>query len=496
MARINTNIGSLIAQNNLARSQADLNTRLERLSTGLRINKGGDDPAGLIVSERLRSELSGLNQAVDNSERASLVVATTEGYLAEVADLLNSVKSLVLEASNTGGVSPDEIEANQMQIDSAIDSINRISDSASFAGLQLLNGSLEYLTSGMDDSEITGASIHNAKFGNNPSMPVNVEVVSEAKTGSLFLSGVTADATPASGELLSSITIEIAGNKGVQTLSFISGTSFSDVVDAVNTVKDSTGVSASLVDSNDEDQGLTFDTTGYGSDQFVSVRRLGEGGDFFSLHPEADDATELSRDEGEDVGAIINGVLATGKGLNASVNSSSLSVDLTLSEDFATTTGSPSTFDITGGGAMFQLGPNIESSQQVGFGMPSVAASRLGGMDIEGVRYALDSLRSGQDNALTAGGAGNAAAILDQAIDDVSKVRGRLGAFDRNTLQTNIRALQIGMENITASESQVRDADFAKETAALTRSQILTQAGTSVLATANSTSQNVLALLG
>ncbi|HWB20952.1 MAG TPA: flagellin, partial [Phycisphaerales bacterium] len=96
MARINTNIASLIARTNLARTSDDLGVRLERLSTGLRINRGKDDPAGLIVSERLRSELSGLNQAVKNSERASSVIATTEGYLSEVADLLNSMKSLVV----------------------------------------------------------------------------------------------------------------------------------------------------------------------------------------------------------------------------------------------------------------------------------------------------------------------------------------------------------------------------------------------------------------
>ena len=129
MARINTNVPSLIAQNNLGRTNGDLSVRLQRLSTGLRINRGADDPAGLIVSERLRSEMKGIDQAIDNSERASSVIATAEGYLAEVADLLNSVKGLVVEAANTGGVSREEIEANQLQIDSAIDSMKKESKS-------------------------------------------------------------------------------------------------------------------------------------------------------------------------------------------------------------------------------------------------------------------------------------------------------------------------------------------------------------------------------
>jgi flagellin len=159
-------------------------------------------------------------------------------------------------------------------------------------------------------------------------------------------------------------------------------------------------------------------------------------------------------------------------------------------------TGNPSTFNITGGGANFQLGPSISTTQQVGIGIKSVAASRIGGTTIGGGRYFLDSLKSGQPNALSVGRTAEASEVLDAAITEVSVLRGRLGAFERNTLQTNSRSLQIGLENITSSESKIRDTDFAAETAAMTRAQILQQAGTSVLATANASSQNVLKLLG
>jgi flagellin len=492
MARINTNIASLVSRSNLARTNNDLTMRLQRLSTGLRINRGADDPAGLIVSERLRAELRGLDSAIDNSERASSVIATTEGYLAEVADLLNSIKSLVVQAANTGAISQEEIDANQLQIDSAIESITRISNTASFAGLQLLNGSLEYLTSGIATSAIAGTTVFGAQFGNNTSIPVQVEVISSAQTASLFLSGNMAGS---GGALLSSVTVEIAGNVGVQTLSFVSGTALSAVVAAVNTLKESTGVSAALVDPSDQTSGLTFNSMGYGTSEFVSVKKIGEGGDFFSLG-DVQNGNIITRDEGRDVAAIINGALATGKGLQASVTSTALSLSLTLTADYANTTGSQKQFDIVGGGVNFQLGPSISATQQIGFGVQSVAASRLGGTMIEDVRYFLDSLKSGQTNSITRGRSSQASAILDQAITDVSVQRGRLGAFERNTLQTNIRSLQVGFENITASTSKIRDADFAVETAALTRAQILNQAGTSVLATANLTSQNVLQLLG
>ena len=244
MARINTNISSLIAQTRLARTNSDLQTRLQRLSTGLRINRGSDDPAGLIVSERLRSQTRSMEQAINNSERASSVIATTEGYLTEVSDLLNSIKGLIVEAANTGGLSQEEIEANQLQIDSALDSITRIANTGSFAGLRLLDGSLEYVTSGVPQNNIQQTTIFGAQFGDAPNVAVNVEVISSAQTAELFLSGNT---TGAAGALLSSLTVEIAGNEGVQSLRFVSGTALSAVVAAVNTVKASTGVSASLV---------------------------------------------------------------------------------------------------------------------------------------------------------------------------------------------------------------------------------------------------------
>lgn len=492
MARINTNVPSLIARNNLGRTNGDLAVRLQRLSTGLRINRGADDPAGLIVSERLRSEMKGIGQAIDNSERASSVIATAEGYLAEVADLLNSIKSLVVEAANTGGVSREEIEANQLEIDSAIESITRISNTASFAGLQLLNGNLEYTTSGVDSADLAGVQINGAQFGSNDVINVDVEVVQSAQTAQLYLSG---DSNGMGGALNSSVTIEVAGNLGVQSISFVSGTALSAVVAAVNTLKDTTGVSASLVTPGDQTSGLVFNSTGFGSDAFVSVKQLGEGGDDFDIL-DSQGGTATQRDVGRDVTAVVNGVLAVGSGLDVSLNTPALAVELSLAQAFATAApGSTSSFAITGGGAQFQLGPDISASQAAGVGIGSVAATRIGGTTIDSVRYHLDSIASGKDNSLIAGRFGEASEILDAAITQVSVLRGRLGAFERNTLQTNVRSLQVGLENITASESKIRDTDFAAETAKLTRAQILTQAGTSVLATANASAQSVLSLL-
>src|SRR5881398_1133255 len=172
MARINTNVASLTAQRGLANSQKTLADTLQRLSSGLRINRGGDDPAGLIASEGLRSEIAGINQAVDNSSRASNVISTTEGALNEVASLLLNIKSLVVQAANSGAQSPEEIQANQLQVDSAVQSITRISNTTTFAGLHLLNGSLDYITSGVDNTSVQALDIAQANFGTHSTIPV------------------------------------------------------------------------------------------------------------------------------------------------------------------------------------------------------------------------------------------------------------------------------------------------------------------------------------
>lgn len=489
MARINTNIASMIAQASLSRSYQDLNIRLERLSTGLRINRGADDPAGLITSERLRSEMSAIGKAVSNSERAASVIATTEGALSEVSELLNSIKGLIIEASNTGGISPEELEANQLQIDSAIDAITRISNTASFAGLQLLNGTLDYLTSGVPTSAIANTKILGASFGTASNVPVNVQVLGSALTAEITL---TADypGTTNDGTLLSSITLEIAGKDGVTVIQFTSGTSISDVVSAINSRRDTTGVEASLVSAGDLSSGMVFTSIEYGSNAFVSVKKLGSGGEFF------DSRISAQRETGQDVTAIVNGVLATGKGLEIAVKSPALNIEMLLTADYAQDTTNVKTFYITGGGAKFQLGPAVNVNQQINFGVRSVAASRLGATYISDELQFLNSIQSSGNNSLNSGNFLNASKIIDSAIDEVAVLRGQLGAIERNTIQPNIRSLNVALENITAAESKIRDADFALETSQLTRAQILVQAGTAVLATANSNAQSVLQLLG
>lgn len=518
MARINTNVPSVIAQSNLARNNIELETRLERLSTGLRINRGKDDPAGLIISERIGTDLNGIDQAIKNTERASSMIATTESALAEINNLLNSIKSLMVESANTGANSPEEREANQLAIDSAIQSITRISNTATFGGLKLLDGGLDFTLSGLTSSTVSKAQVFSASFVGTAALSVDVDVINSAQKGALFLNGnlnITSG-----GVLNSSVTLRIQGPEGVRELSFTSGQTISQIAAGINQLTSLTGVEAELIDSTDSSVGLVIRSDSYGADEFVAIERVDapsaslDGFELYKFDANADfpafDGTfswsnpsliTSERDNGRDVVALVNGTLATGRGLEVSVNSPSLSVELLLDEGFSTDPSlETSTFFVTGGGSLFQIGPNINAQQQVSFGIQSVASSLLGGTLIDGSLQFLTSLSKGKDFSIQENvrrsDFTDAQRILNNAIDEISVLRGRLGAFEGNVLATTQRSLQTQFENLTASRSRIRDADFAAETSELTRAQILQSSGTSVLALANQQAQSVLQLLG
>jgi flagellin len=474
MARINTNVASLTAQRGLGRANKSLNETLQRLSSGLRITRGADDPAGLIASEGLRSEISGITQAIDNSMRASNVIATAEAALGEVASLLLNIKDLIVEAANTGALSPEEIAANQLQVDSAVESITRISNTTTFAGLKLLNGHLDYITSGVQESAIRALNVYQANFGTNEYIPVQIDVLTSARQAELQFRNSAVDDT---------VTLEITGRDGVEVLTFTSGTKASAIAFAVNRISDVTGVRAELISATNANSGITFKSVEYGSKAFVSVRA--QSGTFQTTDV---DGNTRSRMIGVDNIATVNGAVTVGDGLVVKLNTTNLDLELKLAEDF----GAGSTeFAITGGGALFQLGAQVVTNQQVNIGLQSVAASKLGDLDIG----FLNDIVTGGNSTLVGGNTAAASWFVEKAIRQVAVLRGRLGAFERNTLETNANSLSVALENVTAAESKIRDADFAAETSALTRAQILTQAGTSVLATANATPQTVLSLL-
>ncbi|MEK6798153.1 MAG: flagellin [Planctomycetota bacterium] len=486
MSRINSNVPSLIAQRHLGVSQRALTKALERLSSGLKINRGADDPAGLIVSERLRSEIAVVKQAVDNSARAINVIATTEGALDEVQRLLTDIQSLLVEAANSGAFSDEETAANQLQIDNAIDSITRIANTTTFAGRKVINGELDYITSGISSTKLTDVSVLRAKFGSNPYVGVAIKVSQSAQQAQLGFAGTALGAT--------GVTLDIRGPEGIITLTFPASATTAQMASSINTQTDATGVVATTSGSG-ASAGLRFNSKDYGSDAFVSVTEVGSTGVFTVKNRQGG---IVNRGVGRDAKATVNGISATSDGLKLSFSSTLLGLEVILAEAYGngtqglTGTAGTTSFAVTDGGALFQLGPQVNTNLQENIGVRSMQANKLG----NAVLGYLSDLRSGQRYEMRNGKFQEGSKIVSEVITQVAVLRGRLGAFERNTLETNIRQLQITAENLTSSESVIRDTDFAAETSELTRSQILVQAGNSILTIANAQSQNVLTLLG
>jgi flagellin len=468
MSRINTNVTSLISQRVLGQNKNQLNVSLERLSTGLKINSGADNPAGLIASENLRSEKAGISQAINNAERASNIVGTAEGGLSEISSLLTQMQSLVGEAANSGGLSKEEINANQLQVDSILSTINRIAGTTSFQGKKLLNGELDYATSGVTATQVNDLRINAAKLGSAESVAVDVAVVASSEAATINYTG----GTLASG----AVQIEIAGNLGTEQLSLASGATASSIITAVNAVKDITGVSATAAAGSGG--GVVFSSTEFGASQFVSVKAL--SGTF---------TTDVTKDEGTDAQVTVNGNQATTDGLNVSYRSGNLDVEFKLDETFNAP--GTSSFNIVGGGADFSMGSKVSNSDMASIGISAVTTGSLG---TKSGGY-LDSLKNGGENALTGDNLVGAQKIVDTAVKQVAQLRGRLGAFQKFTIGSTINNLGVALENVSASESAIRDTDFAEETANLTRSQILSQAAQTVLAQANAAPQSALSLL-
>ena len=322
---------------------------------------------------------------------------------------------------------------------------------------------------------IDGLAGYHATLGTNSGDQNYVQSLDTPPSATTLAGGVAA-----SGGLDSGLVFEISGSTGADVLSFGAGTGISTIVDAVNAGSDSTGVTAA-----DNAGTLELTSTAYGSNAFVSVKVLsGDDNGTFAGGLQVGGVAG-TRATGTDINASVNGIQASGDGNKLSINTASLDLSLTVNAGSSTAVN----FTINGGGALFQLGPEVVSNQQARIGITSVNTAKLGGTDGK-----LFQLGSGGIASLSTDPT-KAASIVDEAINQITSLRGRLGAFQRTSLETNKNALNDTLVNLTDAQSNIADADFASETANLTRAQILVQSGTTVLQIANQNPQNVLALL-
>ena len=488
MSRINTNVTALISTRILNQNNDQLNVSLERLSTGIRINRGSDDPAGLIASENLRKQIKGTESALKNAERAINIIGTAEGALDEVSGMLTELQQLVLESANVGGMSDEEITANQLQADSILNTIDRIANSTEFEGLKLLNGNFDYTVSGSSSqtftSQIVDLKVNGAKLIDGAAMTVDIDVITSAQSGKAYLSGAVSGGA---------VSFKLGSNRGSTELTFASGTSVTDIATSINAVMEVTGVSATV-----SGQVAKLNSVDFGADSYVSVEQLSSGqnkakivGSNVTTGTKTGGALPSIKDFGVDAVATINGTQAVASGKELSIKTAMLDLELTLTDIHAQAT-SGSSFSVTAGGADFAIGSKVDAIGLEAVGIRSISTASLGNFD-DGK---LNTLKTGGANSLSSSNLYTAQRILDASIDDISGLRGRLGSFQKNTLDKTINSLTVTRENLSAAESAIRDTDFATETSALTRAQILVSSATNVLSQANVAPQSVLQLLG
>jgi flagellin len=487
--QINTNISALNALRNLQNVNSSVAGSIEKLSSGLRINSAADDPAGLIISEGLRAQIDGLNQAISNSQDAGNVIKTAEGSLSTVNDLLRNVRTLAVHAANTGVNDAVAVQADQTQIASAISSIERIAEQTQFGTKKLLDGTSGITASVVDTTNVAGALIGGTFGGvSTQSGAVTITVATAATRATTVgaatyaaltdsLSTVNAGTTGAGGTVvLNGQSITVSGSDTVQSL-----------LNKINNLSSTTGVSAGFDATSGE---VTLTQQNYGANNKINVSEsapiLGaqtpSAGVDAVLTVQAN--TLVNGAQTVTTATFTGGRSSTDSGLRAT-DTYGNSILLTEAGNNTTTSGDAA-LNVTAGQVQFQVGAN--AGQTVGISLGNIRTTNLGNTSIAG-----QSLAS--VDVTTASGATNALSIVDEAIGQISNLRANLGAFQKNTLESTISYLGVGVENLQASNSQIRDTNVAQEVVNLTKNNIIQQAATSVLAQANSAPQQVLSLL-
>ncbi len=484
---INTNMPSLNAQRNLNMTQGELAQALQRLSSGLRINSAKDDAAGLAISERMTAQIRGLNQAVRNANDGISLAQTAEGALGSAGDILQRIRELAVQSANASNSAGDR-QALQNEVGQLVAELDRISTATEFNGLKIFDGTFGTATFqvGANANQIiqtTTSNLRTNQYGNNQFMAIGTRL--GASSGAT--NGVQGD------------TLTVAGYLGAKSITVNAADSAKTIAANVNLKTSDTGVSASALNHTQ----VAFGAAGN-----------------YSLNILSDNATALTVSFGvsaiNTVDGLANAVQAINDisaktGVTAQVNSNSNGIILTNltgnNIQLQTTASEAGSVTITG----------LQSDMSTTLGAAVVAASATATTVTSAGYIEFDSEKSfgvngTANNVVTAAAnssslkdvasldvttfdkATQALRTVDAALAVVNGMRARFGSVQAR-FESTISNLQAISENLSASRSRIRDADFAAETARLSRAQILQQAGTAMLAQANALPQQVLQLL-
>ena len=476
--RIKHNISALNTQRQLDKVDRAMTKTLEHLSSGMKINQASDGPASLVISENMRAQIAGLHQAIDNSESSISLVQTTEGALSEVNKLLVDMRQLAIHASNEGGNDEAMLQADQAEIENALKTIDRISEVAQFGTKRLLDGSR-----GANGVAI-GAGLQFVSAGaNTKTSPVEGYAI---KIDQVATKSEIQGTTALTQELIDSgETLTVS--EGGKTVSFttIAGDNLTTNLNAFEASIKEAGLNVSLLRNDNGTIGLQHKE--YGSEHSFAVASNTAG-----VLSELGDVTNGAV-LGKDVAGTINGEETTGRGqvLTGNENAQNISaLSVRFTGDEVTPQGEiAGTVSVFQNSLNFQIGAN--EGQTVAVSLRNMATRSLGqGVETKSGYKALSDI-----NVTSFQQAQDALALIDKSIQQTTVERGKLGAFQKNTLQSTLNNLRVSVENLTAAESVIRDADMAKEMADFTRNQIMLQTGTAMLAQANQRQQVVLSLL-
>ncbi|HHD57356.1 MAG TPA: flagellin [Desulfobulbaceae bacterium] len=494
---INTNVSSLNAQRNLGRTQGELSTSMERLSSGLRINSAKDDAAGLAISDRMTSQIRGLNQAARNANDGISLAQTAEGAMQESTNILQRMRELSVQAANATNSAADR-SALQAEVNQLKTEMNRIAQSTTFNGLRILDGSFvsQQFQVGPNANETIGVSIQSMAADDLGRYFVDaVNTTANQGTGS----SAAANATPPAANTIGGQDLTITGAKGstVPAITVAAGATAWEIASQVTNTASQTGVTATA---------RTEATLSGLSAPGVVTMTIGSGGNTATINASVT-MTDLSG-----LATVINDQSGT-TGVTATVNAGTLTLtqaegkDIVIS-DFDHSGASGETIDVTGadnhaepltqGGAdSTRVAGSIEFSSQDSYTVSSSAASTTGGSIVDGIANsstiaALEEVTTIDISNIQ--GANDALKIVDAALGKIDAQRGDLGAL-QNRFESTIANLKNVAENLTAARSRIRDADIAQETSEMTKANILQQAGVSILTQANQTPQLALQLL-
>ncbi|MAA76328.1 MAG: flagellin [Salinisphaeraceae bacterium] len=484
MQVINTNLASLNAQRNLGATNNAQATALERLSTGLRINSAKDDAAGLAISERFTAQIRGLNQAVRNANDGVSLAQTAEGALDSVTDNLQRIRELSVQSANATNSSSDRA-ALQAEVSELLSEIDRVASQTAFNGVSLLDGSFSSQT---------------FQVGANAGETISIDSIVDSRTTSLGSNVLTTNTqttldTGTANGIGAETDLTITTNAGTTgAIAYGANASAAEIASAINTAAAGVGVTATA--SNETTLSGLSDA---GTVSFTLGGLDAEGNaNTASISAEVTDTSDLSS-----LVAAINGQAST-TGITATFTDSSSkdSITLTTSDGRDISIG---TFGVGGAvtGETIDFGDVSLDEGDSGVQAGTVELSSTKGQislanaetDVFASASAVSSFNSASlIDVSTADGASGALNVIDAALSSINSGRADLGAV-QNRFESVVSSLQNTSENLSAARSQIQDADFAAETAALTKAQVLQQAGISILAQANAAPQSVLSLL-